>query len=181
MTTVDVFFIGVGLSMDALALTLSHAMNPGKNPRRLWVLPLAFGLFQGLMPLAGYFIGEMFVSWLNRISGWLVLAILGALGVKMLIDFFRSLKGEDISCGEVCSRLVVCEAIATSIDALAVGVSFAALEGPVVLWSGIIALVTAVLCAAAIPFGRKFGDLLGNKAPLIGGILLILIAVKSVL
>ena len=189
--------LGVALAMDAFAVTVSNTLAaPGARRRRLLLMPLLFGLFQGLMTLLGSLLGSLFGDVIERFSGLVALVVLGAIGVNMVREGLGALrpvaaeevaaKGspaeEDRDCGgdDVLSpgRLLL-EAVATSIDAFAVGVSLRAMGVAVGPASTVIGLVTAALCVAAIACGRWVGPRIGDRAQVAGGVVLVALGVTA--
>lgn len=166
--------------MDAFAVTISNTFVFKKLTRKRSVfMPLFFGAFQGLMPLIGYFVGSLVSSVISQYAGIITFVILGFLGGKMIWDTVHENDDENAQEQTFTVSIVFFQAIATSIDALAVGVSFAALSVNIVEASSIIALTTALCCVVALIIGRRFGTMLGDRASMVGGIVLILIGLKS--
>lgn len=179
MTLVEIVLLGVALAMDAFAVTISNTFAYMGNSRlRNLAMPVMFGLFQGLMPCIGFFLGRLVSDIISQYAGIITFVILAFIGGKMIWDAFHE-DEEESSVQVLTLPVLVLQAIATSIDALAVGVSFAALS--VNIWSsaGIIALTTALCCGIALLVGRRFGNALGERATIIGGVVLILIGLKS--
>lgn len=173
----DYILIGTGLAMDAFAVTLSNLCAFKGSYKKFLLMPLAFGLFQFLMPVIGYFAGSIFSDILKKYAGIVTLVILGYIGIKAIID---AVKGDDAdSCPVLTLTLIIIQAITTSIDALMVGVSFCAQEAEVFLPSAVIGITTFLIVLCAIPIGRKFGNMLGSKAQILGGVILCLIGLKS--
>ena len=180
MSVFEIVLIGAGLSMDAFAVTISNTMgHTDLNRARLMSMPVAFGLFQGLMPLLGYFFGYFFRDILEKYQGIVAFLILGIIGAKMIIDSVRD-NGEETD-ETLGVPTLLAQAVATSIDAFAVGVGFAGTKVNIFFASGLIAATTFVLILIAIPAGRKLGSILGKRAKLIGGIVLIAIGIKSLI
>ena len=178
MTLTEIFLIGVALSMDAFAVCLSSAMvYTNMTPGHKLSMPVAFGLFQGMMPVAGFYLGSLFSDIINKWSGPIALVILGFIGVNMIREGLS--KDEDVTQKELTFKVLIFQAIATSIDAFAVGVSFAASSAPIFKAAPIIALTTFVLSLISIGIGTKLGEKLGDRAEIIGGIILIIIGIKS--
>ena len=173
----EIFLIGLALSMDAFAVSAVSGMSI-KNICRSDVLLLAcaFGGFQGLMPLIGYYTGTLFTVFMNTFAPYIACLLLSLVGGKMIYDALRE-EAEPLSA--ITPQLVLVQAVATSIDALAVGVSFAA-AGSINIWQAIsiIACTTFFLTIAAVNLGRSIGSLLAEKAGLFGGIILIIIGLK---
>lgn len=181
MTISMLFFLALGLSMDAFAVSISNAMcYKNMNSRQATLNAACFGIFQGLMPVVGYFAGRVFEGFITAIDHWVALILLGIIGGKMLVEGIKALREPD-SCpqGNVfTTKTMLVQAVATSIDALAVGISLAALE--VNIWSsaGLIALLTFVVCLFGALLGKKFGMILGDWAEILGGGILVFIGIK---
>lgn len=181
MSLIEIILTGIGLSMDAVAVSMSNGMVYRAMPKRKWGLaPLFFGLFQGLMPLCGFFVGSLFSKYIDRYAELLILLILGFIGGKMIYDGFREGK-EQVYEKTLSVKLIFFQAIATSIDAFAVGIGFCAMNVNIFFSSSLIAAVTLLLSFLAFLVGRKFGDLLGNKAEVFGGAILVILAIKAIL
>lgn len=180
MTLIELALLGVALSMDAFAVTVSNLLcYRGLTRRTIAAMPIAFGLFQGLMPLIGYALGRMVSDFISQFAGIVTFAILGTIGAKMIWDSLHDDEQEDED--EFTLSTLALQAVATSIDALAVGVSFAALSVEPLNAGAIIALTTAASCTLAVLVGKRFGSVLGEKATIVGGIVLIAIGVKALL
>ncbi len=187
----DIFMLGVALSMDAFAAGLTDGMRETKMcPDKLLLIAATFGFMQFAMPLAGYLFGGLFAAVVERIAPWLSFALLAFIGGKSVVEFLSernkpSLAGlgrKPVRHGEI-----AVQGLATSLDALAVGVTFLAAETskslPMsVFWcSAIIGCTTFLLSCAAVLFGKKIGDRFADNAKLLGGIVLILIGFKILL
>ena len=184
MSVTEIVLLGLALSMDAFAVTISNTfMYQGNSKARNAAMPIAFGLFQGLMPCVGYFLGRLVSDVISQYAGIITFAILGFIGAKMIWDALHEEdEAQPTPKGQVLTLPVLTlQAIATSIDALAVGVSFAALSVNVVFAAVLIALTTALTCGIALIIGHRFGNALGERATVIGGIVLIAIGIKSLL
>ena len=188
MTLLEIILLGVALSADAFAVTISNTfVYASESKRRLVLMPVMFGLFQGLMPLLGYFVGGLAAEVIERYAGIITLVILGIVGGNMIREGAEALlhPGEDEAehAGPVAKRLtmvtILAQAFATAIDAFAVGVSLRAQAVNIVVAASIIALTTFVLCLAALAMGRKLGEVLGDRAQVAGGIVLVLIGLKA--
>lgn len=189
----EIIVLGVALSADAFAVTISNTFVYASESRsRLMLMPLMFGLFQGLMPVAGYLLGGLAAEVIETYEGVVTLAILGLVGGNMIREGVCALRGageqdgpEEPGAGPVARRLtlvtVLVQAIATAIDAFAVGVSLRAQAVSVVVAAPIIALTTFLCCVAALALGRKLGEVLGDRAQVAGGIVLVLIGLKAFL
>lgn len=188
LSLLEIILLGVALSADAFAVTISNTfVYASESKRRLVLMPVTFGLFQGLMPLLGYFVGGLAAEVIERYAGIITLVILGIVGGNMICEGAEALlqPGEDEAehAGPVAKRLtmvtILAQAFATAIDAFAVGVSLRAQAVNIVVAASIIALTTFVLCLAALAMGRKLGEVLGDRAQVAGGIVLVLIGLKA--
>ena len=189
----EIIVLGVALSADAFAVTISNTFVYASESRsRLMLMPLMFGLFQGLMPVAGYLLGGLAAEVIETYAGVITLVILGLVGGNMIREGVCARRGageqdgpEEPGAGPVARRLtlvtVLAQAIATAIDAFAVGVSLRAQAVSVVVAAPIIALTTFLCCVAALALGRKLGEVLGDRAQVAGGIVLVLIGLKAFL
>ncbi|MCK9373163.1 MAG: manganese efflux pump MntP family protein [Sulfuricurvum sp.] len=172
--------LAVALAMDSVAVSIAI----GSKYRELLfskivLIAAVFGLFQGVMPLLGYLAGIGFADYVRSYSHWIAFALLTGLGGKMLYEAYQDeLDGEltDLS-----NKALFSLALATSIDALAVGVTFAFIQTDILRASLIIALVTLLLCLIAVYIGKKLGSLLESKAEVLGGVILILLGIKMLL
>lgn len=178
MSFIEVFLIGIGLSADAFAVAICKGLNMRKiNYKHALIIAIFFGGFQALMPLIGFILGSQFSQYIESVDHWIAFILLGFIGGKMIIE---SLKKEEecCSCGGLDIKELFIMAIATSIDALAVGITFALVT--VNIWGSItlIGLTTFILSAIGIIIGNKFGSKYKNKAELAGGIILVLIGFK---
>ncbi|WP_337371284.1 manganese efflux pump MntP family protein [Parolsenella catena] len=193
MGLLEIIVLGVALSADAFAVTISNTFVYASESRsRLMLMPLMFGLFQGLMPVAGYLLGGLAAEVIETYAGVITLVILGLVGGNMIREGVCALRGageqdgpEEPGAGPVARRLtlvtVLAQAIATAIDAFAVGVSLRAQAVSVVVAAPVIALTTFLCCVAALALGRKLGEVLGDRAQVAGGIVLVLIGLKAFL
>ena len=193
MGLLEIIVLGVALSADAFAVTISNTFVYASESRsRLMLMPLMFGLFQGLMPVAGYLLGGLAAEVIETYEGVITLVILGLVGGNMIREGVCALRGageqggpEEPGAGPVARRLtlvtVLAQAIATASDAFAVGVSLRAQAVSVVVAAPIIALTTFLCCVAALALGRKLGEVLGDRAQVAGGIVLVLIGLKAFL
>ncbi len=179
MAVWELFFIAVGLSMDAFAVSVCKGLSMKKMCwRNAWLAGLYFGGFQMLMPLAGYLLGTGFQDEIICIDHWIAFILLGAIGANMIRESF---------CGETegdCSfdvKTMLLLAVATSIDALAVGVTFAFLRVDILPAVSLIGATTFVLSAAGVRVGNVFGSRYKAKAELAGGIILIFMGTKILL
>lgn len=177
MNIFDIILIGLGLSMDAFAVATTNGIVSKPNAKKALLIALMFGLFQGAMPLIGYFTGTLFSEVIAAYDHWIALALLSFIGGKMIADFFCK-KEDEKSQSVLTFKLLTVQAVATSIDALAVGVSFVGITFNIFAAVAIIGATTFVLSLAAVFIGKKFGGMLADKATLAGGIILIAIGLK---
>lgn len=185
MGFVELALVAIGLSMDAFAVSVCKGLGMRKlNWRHALVIALFFGAFQGLMPVIGWALGTQFESYITSIDHWIAFALLALIGAKMLWDAFHE-KDECAECAEGEERLDVKElvmlAIATSIDALAIGITFAFLRVDIVAAALTIAATTFVLSFAGVAAGNQFGSRFRKPATVAGGVVLILIGLKILL
>ena len=177
----DLLLLSVGLSMDAMAAAATRGLA-ARRVRLRDVLAVAafFGGFQALMPLLGWFLGRSVGPWIAEWDHWIAFGVLGALGLKMLHEALgKGGPGEEAPAGDPFGlRLLLVLAIATSIDALAVGVTLPLLGAPLGLSLVTIGATTAVLSALGVHAGRLFGALLGRRLDALGGAVLVLLGAK---
>lgn len=183
MSFIELFFVAVGLSADAFAVALADGLNLQKR-RKAVLIAFMFGLFQALMPIIGYFLGSGFASLFSAFDHYLALGVLGFIGGKMIVESIRELVSGGEEPSEVRSLsfpVLLMQAAATAIDALMVGVSFAAIRvsiAPAALFIGAVTFALSLLGALG---GRRLGLRLGAKAELAGGIVLAVIGIKTFL
>ena len=226
MSFAELLLLGVALSMDAFAVSVTNGMMLGRVPvSYAFAVALTFGLFQALMPLIGFFGGSFFYTYIEAIDHWVVLVLLCALGGKMIFEAVRELRAaerkntdcetafaaapdaaeqgdtvlqetvqkinnftkaadkKDIRRNASCRRrlspsLLLVQGIVTSIDALVVGISLAAVNANITLSAVTIGVTTALICFPAVYIGKKTGDALNDKARLAGGCILVGIGIK---
>ena len=180
MGMMELFLIAVGLSMDAFAVAVCKGLALRKvNLGQMALVGLWFGGFQALMPLAGYFVGVQFKEQITAIDHWIAFALLAIIGGNMIRESLS--KEEECPDASLSVKAMLPMAVATSIDALAVGVSFAVLKVEIFSSCTVIA-VTTLLCSLVGSFlGKGFGSLLKSKAEIFGGVILVLIGLKILL
>ena len=182
----SIFMTGIGLSMDAFAVSLAKGICLKEDEFKYsFRVALFFGGFQALMPLFGWWFGRYFESSIKSFDHWIAFILLGIIGGKMLIEAIKELRSsEDDNIPTECERdefsykKLTILAIATSIDALAVGVSFAFLSVSIVPSITIIGITTFVLSFLAVFLGKKLGEYMQSYAEIIGGVILIGIGIK---
>ena len=178
--------LGIGLAMDAFAVSMSNGLKENKMKlKKILLIAITFGLFQGVMPLIGYFVGFSLIDYIDKFVPWIALGLLSILGIKMIIDGIKELK-EGNKDDEVCPcenclsvKILLVQAVATSIDALSAGLSFSnykVYEAIIVV--SLVALITTAICIAGVYIGKKFGTKLSKYAAFIGGTILILIGLE---
>lgn len=179
MSILDLFILAVGLSMDAFAVSVCKGLSLGKiKPKHMCIAGAWFGGFQALMPLIGYFLGSFFAEMIEKYDHWVAFVLLAIIGGNMIKESFGKDEKVDSSM-DVKSMLLL--AIATSIDALAVGVTFAFLQVQIVPAVSFIGVITFILSAVGVKIGSLFGTKYKSKAELFGGIVLVLIGIKILL
>lgn len=178
----ELFLIGIGLSMDAFAVAICKGLGMERiNKRDTLLLALFFGGFQALMPLTGYLLGSRFASYIERWDHWIAFVLLAFIGSSMIRESREQEEEEIEHGGSIRYRELFTLAVATSIDALAVGVSFAFLGVHIAPAVTLIGCTTFVLTLAGVWVGNLFGSRYKSRAELTGGIILILIGVKILL
>lgn len=187
MGLTELFLIAVGLSMDAFAVAVCIGLTlPKVTVSKSLIVGLYFGVFQAVMPLIGYALARWFAAEITTFDHWIAFALLCAIGGKMIVESFRKKGCPGGDCPVVDESplnpaKMLPLALATSIDALAVGVSFAFLQARIGLAVLLIGATTLVLSMAGIEIGHKFGSKLKSKAELTGGVILVLIGTKILL
>ena len=181
MGYVEILLTGVALAMDAFAVSICKGIKmPKLRKLHIVIIALFFGGFQMLMPLIGWLLGSQFVQYISKFDHWIAFALLAFIGIKMAVESF---KHDDECCckddGKLDLKELLVLAIATSIDALAVGITFALYPDINILPSiSIIGIVTFIICAGGVVIGHKFGAKFKSKAELLGGIVLVIIGLK---
>ena len=184
MSIFELFFIGVGLSMDAFAVAVCQGLSmPRLNLRRAGVIALFFGGFQALMPLAGWLLGSQFAAYIESVDHWAAFGLLALIGGNMVREALGPEEEEDCCAGadQLDLKRLFLMAVATSIDALAVGVTFAFLSVDILPAITVIGMTTFCLSLAGVAVGNFFGARYKRRAELSGGIILILLGVKILL
>ncbi len=178
MDIITLLFLAVGLSMDAFAVAVTSGFVT-KNVRLSQALRMAgfFGGFQALMPILGFLAGLSFRNLISSFDHWLTFGLLGFIGGKMIYESFLLEKEEEKSCPMNMPNLLVLS-IATSIDALAVGLSLSFLNTVIIMPAVIIGVTTFIISLAGVFIGKQFGHIFEKKLELIGGLILIGIGVK---
>ena len=182
MTFFELFLIGIGLSMDAFAVSICKGLSMQKIDKKYTLcIGLFFGGFQALMPLTGYLLGSQFSGYIERFDHWIAFVLLALIGFNMIKESREEEEEEEKPYTGVNFKELLILAVATSIDALAVGVTFAFLQVEIVPAIIIIGSVTFVISAAGVFIGNIFGSKYKSRAELAGGIILILLGIKILL
>jgi len=190
MSLIELFILAVGLSMDAFAVAICIGLTMRTTTlKKMLIVGLYFGIFQAAMPLIGYMVGTLFADSIIAYDHWIALGLLGFLGTRMIIGSFGKEGYPDVErCGEssrshnneasLKPTKMLPLALATSIDALAVGVSLSFLQVSIIPAVSFIGVTTLILSMLGVKIGNVFGIKFKSKAELVGGVILILIGVK---
>lgn len=182
---VELFLIGVGLAMDAFAVSICKGLGMRKvNKKQASIIGLFFGGFQAIMPFIGWGLGIQFERYITNIDHWIAFVLLGFIGGKMLVEALNS-EDENVEIDQMDAPLNLREllmlAVATSIDALAVGITFAFLKYPIVEAISIIGTVTFFISIEGVYVGNLFGNKYKKKAEFAGGAILVLLGLRILL
>ena len=184
MTFLELLLVGIGLSMDACAVAICQGLcMPKLNLRHAGVIGLFFGGFQALMPLIGWFLGSQFSGYIQKLDHWVAFVLLAFIGGNMIREAVGD-EEEETTCAvgnHLNLKQLFLMAIATSIDALAVGVTFAFLEVIIVPAVMIIGCTTFALSVGGVAVGNYFGTRYKKRAELTGGLILVLMGTKILL
>ena len=185
MTLLEIFLIGIGLSMDAFAVAICKGLAmPNKVDKKgALLIALYFGVFQAVMPTLGWLLGSQFARYVTRLAPWIAFVLLAWIGGNMIRESLSKEEREEEETGSVSHKELLVLAVATSIDALAVGVTFSMLELAVSIAVAVILIgcTTFVISLAGVYVGNVFGAKYKSKAEFVGGAILILIGVKILL
>ena len=187
MDIITLFILAVGLSMDALAVAICKGLALRKwKFRNAVIVGLWFGGFQALMPVFGYILGSQFAGRIQKIDHWIAFVLLTLIGANMIREALGENKNEEseeapCETGSLSFKNMLLLAIATSIDALAVGVTFAFLKVNIIMAASFIGVMTFIISAVGVYVGCRFGTKFESKAELSGGIILILLGIKILL
>ena len=174
----ELFLIGVGLSMDAFAVSICKGLSLGKiKVKHMCIAGMWFGGFQALMPLIGYFLGSLFADMITKYDHWIAFILLSLIGINLIREG-KEEKENEVKIHSIPFKDILLLAIATSIDALAVGVSFAFLKVNLFLAITTIGITTFILSFVCVLFGKKLGCLFEKYAEYLGGIILILLGIR---
>lgn len=182
---IELFLLGIGLAMDAFAVSVCKGLGMRNlNKKQTLIIGLYFGGFQALMPLIGWLLGSQFQKYITRIDHWIAFILLGFIGGKMMIEAIREWNEEetvDVIDAPLDHKNMLVLSVATSIDALAVGITFAFLDTPIIEAITIIGITTMVISIIGVVVGNFFGSRYKSKAELIGGLILVLLGLKILL
>lgn len=181
MDTVTLIVLALGLAMDATAVSVSNGICYRKaGGKVVGTYALLFGLFQMAMPIIGYLAGRTFSGMIASLDHWIALILLGIIGGKMIVESIRAMRSPETCPAEraLTFKMMVMQAVATSIDALAVGIGFAVMRVNIVTASLAIGVITLLCSLAGTWLGRRFGAILGRAAEIFGGAILVIIGVK---
>lgn len=185
MTLLEIFLIGIGLSMDAFAVAICKGLAmPDKVDRKgALLIALYFGVFQAVMPTLGWLLGSQFARYVTQMAPWIAFVLLAWIGGSMIRESLSKEEKEEAEVGAVSHKELLVLAVATSIDALAVGVTFSMLELAVSIGAAValIGCTTFVISLGGVYVGNVFGARYKGKAEFVGGAILILIGVKILL
>ena len=176
----EIVILSIALSMDAFAVSIVLAAKHKKEVKNLaWMAGAYFGLFQGAMPLIGFFVAKAVTLWMDTFADRIAFILLLTIGIKMIVESFD--KSEKVDLVKISHRVMILLAIATSIDAMVAGFTLVLLEVNFVLACLIIGLTTVLFSTLGVLIGKRFGASLGSRAELLGGIILIAIGCKMVI
>jgi putative Mn2+ efflux pump MntP len=182
MDFLTLILLALGLSADAFAVAVTNGICSSRvTKRHAFYTALTFGFFQALMPVLGFTLGRTFSDIVCRYQHWIALFLLGAIGINMLLEAIKEWRNPEDVCvtkNIFTPKNLIMQGIATSIDALAAGVSIAVLKINIFSAALLIGTITFFCCAIGVYIGKKFGSLLGMRARLVGGLVLILIGLK---
>ena len=183
MSIWELLVLGIGLSMDAFAVSICKGLSTKKATlKQMGSCGVWFGGFQALMPLIGFLLGSLFAKAIESVDHWVAFVLLAIIGFNMLIEAFSKEEEQNDKNADFSVKTMFTMAVATSIDALAVGVSLA-MAGNVNIWIAIliIGVTTCLFSAVGVKLGSVFGDKFEKKAQVAGGVILILIGFKILL
>ncbi len=179
MTFISIIIIAFGLAMDAFAVSITSGICIKElKVKHALKIALFFGAFQGAMPLIGWVLSIKFKAYIESIDHWVSFILLVFIGIKMIHEALKIDEEENCRRNPLDFKVLTILSIATSIDALVIGVSFAFLEVNILYAAIIIAIITFLCCFIGVIMGKKFGQLFNNKAEIFGGVILVLMGIK---
>lgn len=175
MDIIDIILIGVCLASDAFAVSICKGLSIKKNYlKKAIIVALYFSIFQAVMPTIGYFIGKIFSNLIIEIDHWIAFISLSLIGINMILESKKTNQEDDL----INFKSMIMLSIATSIDALTIGIIFATLNVNLLISVLIIGIITFILCFVGVNIGVMFGSGLEEKSQTLGGIILIIIGLK---
>jgi len=177
MDTISIILIAVGLSMDSFAVSITNGLTiTNLTIRKILTISFSLAIFQGLMPLLGWYAGMGIEKYIQEIDHWVAFVLLGIIGFKMIYEGIN--KNEAFKVSELRLITLLAQSISTSIDAFVVGISFALLGWPIIKPVLIIGVITLIFSIIGLKVGQYLGKKVGKSATIIGGLVLIGISVK---
>ena len=177
MGVLEILLISIGLAMDAFAVSICKGLAMNKMSwKKAIIIGLYFGIFQAVMPIIGFYLGVSFEEFVTSIDHWIAFGLLAFIGGNMIKEAFD--KENEEANDDIGIKTMLLLAIATSIDALAVGITFALLDINLMLAVSLIGIITLILSIIGVKIGNRFGVKYKNKAEFVGGLILILMGVK---
>lgn len=191
MQVLDIIMIGVALAMDACAITIANCTTYkcALNKKNIWFMPITFSIFQGIMPLIGFAVGYLIQDTINQFADVITACIFFFLSGKIIFDIIKDNIEEKIICPNTSCPVIntfpfivlIIQALATSIDALAVGLTLVNVHFSILIACLLIAGITFLLVAVSLFLGRSLGKIFGKYAEWIGAIILLILALKSLI
>lgn len=180
MGAIEILLISIGLAMDAFAVSVCKGLAMKKMSwKKAIIIGLYFGIFQAVMPVIGYFLGTTFERFITNVDHWVAFILLVGIGINMVKEAFDKESENRNDNVDVKTMLVL--SIATSIDALAIGITFVCLKIHIVMPVITIGLITFIISIIGVKIGNRFGDKYEKKAEIMGGVILILLGIKILL
>ena len=177
MNIIELVLLSIGLAMDAFSVSICKGLATKKiNFKYIVTIGLYFGIFQGLMPVFGYLVGTKFYDQITNIDHWIAFVLLFCIGINMIKEAILNKEEEKDDSLKIKDMLIL--AIATSIDALAVGITFAFFDVNIVLSCTLIGIITLIISMIGVKIGNVFGNKYEKKAQIFGGVILILLGFK---
>lgn len=178
MDLISIIFLAIGLAMDAFSVSVTLGLTPNINYKRALIIALFFGGFQAFMPVLGWLTGMQLEYLVSTFAPWIAFTLLVVIGIKMI---YEALNTDEDVCNDFSYMELLILSVATSIDAFAVGVTFAFLNEVILIPIIIIGLITFALSFMGVYIGKNIGHLFENKIEIIGGVILIIIGFKILL
>ncbi len=177
MGIIEIVLVGIGLAMDAFAVSICKGLSMKKiDMKKTLIIATYFGIFQAGMPIIGFTLGTGFESFVTQIDHWIAFILLSFIGINMIRESFNNEEEEKVD--DVSPKTMIILAIATSIDALAVGITFAFLEVNIIFAVLMIGVITFIISILGVFIGNRFGNKFEKSAQILGGVILIFIGIK---